>query len=198
METAISIIVGGLITILISVCIENLRRPKLQLSIEDHPLDSPAPGGNRMRRNLRLVLRNKTLPVGARWMQRAAALQCRGEITFHHLDGQDVFGRSMAVRFARSPEPILSDVYPGEGELLDVAVRFDDDNTGCYGWNNDSYFHNWRTPDWRLPRARYLVKAVITSSGQKCRGVFRLVNDVESWTDFRLLPATSDDEARVR
>jgi hypothetical protein len=33
------------------------------------------------------------------------------------------------------------DVYPGEEETLDVAVRFDDE-ADCYGWNNDAYFHN--------------------------------------------------------
>src|SRR5450759_389320 len=86
-------------------------------------------------------------------MQRAAALQCRGEITFRHLnDGQEVFGRAMAIRWARSREPIANqivdphgilqfhildvgraatesriDVYPDEEEVLDVAVRFDDE-----------------------------------------------------------------------
>jgi hypothetical protein len=110
----------------------------------------------------------------------------------------------MAVRWANSPEPIASqivdldnkvqfhildftrtstesriDVYPGEEELLDVAVRFDGE-ADCYGWNNESYIYNWRCPNWRLPRERFLVKVVITSSGQKCTDVFRLINDVDS------------------
>jgi hypothetical protein len=181
-----------------------------------------SPDGKNMRRNLRLALRNESLPFGARWMQRTAATQCRGEITFHHLDdGQDVFGRAMEVRWAHSPEPIANqivgldnkvqfyirdftraatgsriDVYPGEEELLDVAVRFDSE-AECYGWNNDSYFYNWRNPKWKLPRERYLVKVVITSSGQKCVDVFRLINDVDSRTDFRLLCASPDDRAKV-
>jgi hypothetical protein len=157
-------------------------------------------------------------------MQRSAALQCRGEVTFHHLDdGQDFFNRAMAVRWVSSPEPISShiysvddftkpryviqdfsrgaaesriDVYPGEEELLDVAVRFDDD-PDCYGWNNDAYFHNFHNPSWRLPSGRYLVKVVITSSGQKCVGVFRLVN-AELWTDFRLLEAMAGDREKIR
>jgi hypothetical protein len=155
-------------------------------------------------------------------MQRAAAIQCRGEITFHHLDdGQDIFCRAMDVRWANSPEPIASqilsldnkvqfhirdfartaaesriDVYPGEEELLDVAVRFDGE-VDCYGWNNDSYGHGWRNPEWKLPHQRFLVKVVINFSGQKCTGIFRLVNDVDSLTDFRLLPASADDCARV-
>jgi hypothetical protein len=127
------------------------------------------------------------------------------------LDGQDFFGRAMPVRWASSPEPIADqivspegklhflildfsraagesrvDVYPDEEQILDVAVRFDDaDDKHCYGWNNEAYFCKFHNPNWKLPSGRYLVKVVITSSGQKCVGVFRLVN-ADLWTDCRL------------
>src|SRR5258705_2841147 len=166
METAVGIIVGGLITILTAIGVEYLRRPKLGLSIEDRALDRNKLG--KPSRNRRMILRNAPLPLIARWMQRSAATQCRGEITFHHLDdGQNVFDRVMAVRWVKSPEPVSDrvidtqgtvqyyirdfaklsidsriDVYPGEQELLDVAVRFEGEPE-CYGWNNDSYFYNW-------------------------------------------------------
>lgn len=145
--TGISIVIGGLISVLTVVGVEYLRRPKLTLAIEKPPRDAESPGGKSMRRNLRLKLRNEPLPAIARWMQRAAAIQCRGEITFHHLDCQNVFGRAMPVRWARSTEPTDSpilnsegqvvfrlreferlslesriDVYPDDEELLDVAV----------------------------------------------------------------------------
>jgi hypothetical protein len=144
-------------------------------------------------------------------MVRAPALQCRAEITFHHRDGHNVFGRAMDGRWASSPEPVASgifdlegthkfsllditrittasrvDVYPGESEILDIANRpFDDPN--CYGWNNEAYFSQpkWRNPDWKLAPERYLVKVVVRSSGQTCVGKFRLINDVPR-TDFRL------------
>jgi hypothetical protein len=154
-------------------------------------------------------------------MVRAPALQCRGSITFHHLDGQNVFGREMTVRWTGSPQPIpiqaraqdgtqiqifdpmrltpesRMDIYPGEGELLDIAVRLDDDED-CYGWNNETYFCNtpWRNPDWRLPKGRYLVKVVIRSSGQRCTGTFRLVNDVPC-RDFRLEQAQEKDRPQA-
>src|SRR5713226_6699782 len=119
METAIGIIGGGLITILTAIGVEYLRRPKLALSIENPPFDHLAPTNETgSRRTLRLVLRNAALPLGARWMQRAAAIQCRGEITFHHLDdGQDVFGRRMPVRWARSPEPVLDRIVDATGGI---------------------------------------------------------------------------------
>jgi hypothetical protein len=40
---------------------------------------------------------------------------------------------------------------------------------------------------WRLVQGRYLVRVSVTSSGQRCQGTFRLINDVAR-TDFRLEP----------
>lgn len=223
MATALSIIVGGIITILTAICVEALRRPVLNLVIEEPPFERPiidGDGKEKKRRNLRLKLRNKPLPTIVRFMQRSAALQCRGEITFHNLDGQLFFRRTMPVRWVKSPEPIANqildrdgnvqffirdfaraatesriDVYPGEEELLDVAIRFDCE-PDCYGWNNDSYLYNWRNPDWKLPSERYLVKVVITSSGQKCVGKFRLINNVEGLADFCLTNLLPEDRTK--
>lgn len=220
MSTAIGIIIGGLITVATAVYVEYLRTPRLRLAIEQPPCDIPYPPGCPAlnARYLRLKLSNEALPLVARWMQRSAALQCRGEITFHHLsDGQDVFGRGMPIRWSNSPQPIANqildlegkvrfqildfvraatasrvDVYPGEEQLLDVAARFDDE-ADCYGWNDEAYVYGWRNPNWKLPPARYLVKIVVTSSGQKCVAVLRLVNDVALRTDFRLLPVSAGD-----
>jgi hypothetical protein len=221
-KTLLGIIAGALITILTAVGIEYLRRPVLRLFIESPPLDLPSPNDQtKTRRNLRLKLRNEPVRWIGGLIQRSAALQCRGEITFHNLsDAQRVFDRAMPVRWVSTPEPILSqivslegkvefvirdfaraatesrgDVYPGEETLLDVAVRFDDESD-CYGWNNDSYFFNWRNPAWRLPRERYLVKVVITSSGQKCVGKFRLINNVDTLGDFRLTDLLPEDKAK--
>jgi len=222
MGTVLDILIGGLITIATAIAIEYFRRPKLELCIERPPLDvlyrANAPA--RDARHLRLKLRNNSLPAVLRWMQRGAALQCRGEITFHHLDGQDVFGRKMTVRWASSPQPVASqvtdlrgnvqfvirdfartasdvrmDVYPGEEEILDVAARFDGEPE-CYGWNDDAYSFAWRNPNWKLPAGRYLVRVVISSSGQKCLGEFRVVNDVGR-NDFRLESATSEDRTKL-
>ena len=88
------------------------------------------------------------------------------------------------------------DVYPGESQRLDVAAKFDNE-AECYGWSNESYFSNpvWRNPDWTLPSGRYLVKGTVISSGEKCTGVYRLVNDVPQ-SDFRLEEAMPEDRIR--
>ena len=157
------------------------------------------------------MLTNTELPGWARWMIQAAALQCRAEISFRHLDGQNVFGRVMNGRRAGSPPPVALpvmgpggqqfqlidyerltlasriDAYPGEKEILDIAIRADAD-AECYGWNNEAYFLTrngvTRHRDYRLVG---IVRVVVVSSGQKCLGIFRLINDVPR-TDFRLEP----------
>ena len=218
--TVVEVVLGAIIAILITIWVENLRKPRLELRIA-RPTDvqyerRPATHA----RFLGLELLNRPLPGWARWwMSRDAAIQCHGTITFHHLDGQNVFGRAMPIRWSGSPEPVPMrlvvddkhifiadparftltpriDVYPGEAERLDVAGRFDNE-AECYGWSNESYFSNpkWRNPGWRLSPARYLVRVTVVSAGEKCKGVFRLINDV-SQRDFRLEPALPSDSVR--
>jgi len=66
------------------------------------------------------------------------------------------------------------DVHPGEEETLQVAVRFDDDSE-CYGWNNESYYYSWRNQNWKLDGPEdYFVKIKIISAGLRCGDVFKL------------------------
>ncbi len=211
----IGTVIGTLVSIGAVISIEYLRRPSLRLSIEDPTHDARYdPPGSRPAtevRTLRVTLCNKTLPRWAKWMVRAPPLQCRAAITFHHLvDRQDIFGKAMDGRWASTPEPVpiavalanpqgkqlvlipdprsWVDVYPGESELLDIAIRADND-AECYGWNNEAYFSSpaWRNANWKLDRGRYLVRVIITSSGQKCIGWFSLENSVGR-AAFRLEP----------
>lgn len=219
----LQIIIGALATVGIVVFVEYFRKPKLKLKIAD-PVDvnyanRPASSA----RYLGLMVENRPLPRKVRWLSRNTAIRCQGLITFHHLDGQNTFGRSMQARWSGSPEPVpiyavlrgaspgridiydpirLSpeihrDIYTGESEKLDVAARFDND-VDCYGWCNDNYFSDprWRNPNWRLNTGQYLVKVEVRTAGQRCEGLFRLVNDVPI-NDFRLLLALPDDYAKV-
>lgn len=199
-STVLEVALGAVVAILITIFVENLRKPKLQVilalpaDIEYH--NHPAHNA----RFLGVKVVNKPLPLLARWMSRNTALQCHADISFHHLDGQNVFGRTMQGRWSGSPEPapirvriglqvaVISDpsrltdridIPPGEAQRLDVAARFDTENE-CYGWNNDSYFSDpvWRNPGWRLNAGRYLVRVTIISAGEKCVDQFRLINDV--------------------
>jgi hypothetical protein len=216
-----SIVAGGIITILVTISVEVLRRPKLRLAVGNavdatYTDERPAKKG----RYLYVNLINDPLPWFARWMSRGAALHCSGTVTFHNLDGQRFFAREMPVRFSRTPEPVpvqlrvgeaviaffdpsranaesRIDVYPGESTPLDVAVKFESEEE-AYGWSNLNYFSTppWRNPDWKLPRGRYLVAITISSSGQKCDGLFRLLNEAGPM-DFRLEPALPTDKVQL-
>ncbi|HAD07740.1 MAG TPA: hypothetical protein DCE76_11345 [Anaerolineaceae bacterium] len=215
--TVLEIILGAIIAIVITVLVESFRKPKLELKIDD-PADilyTNRPVQNV--RFLRIELKNKSLPKMFQWLQRSAALQCHGTIEFYHLDGQNVFGRAMPIRWSSSPEPVPMfgvigdqkvllfdparftltpriDVYPGESERLDIAAKFDDD-TECYGWSNESYFSNpvWRNPNWCLPKGRYLFRVTIITAGEKFSETFRLINDVPR-KDFRIEFALPNDK----
>jgi len=215
--TILGVALGAVLAILTTILVENLRKPRLQLRLhpptdrqyQNHPAQNV--------RFLSLELINQPLPKWARWMSRNTALQCHGDITFHHLDGQNIFGRVMIGRWSESPEPAAIiigignqavsisdpsrlttriDVPPGEIQHLNIAARFDDEDE-CYGWSNDSYFSTpiWRNPDWCLAAGRYLVRVTIISAGEKCVGLFRLINDVPRH-DFRIEKSQPNDTAR--
>ena len=222
LTTAIGILGGGIVAILTTIAVEALRRPRLRLRIAP-PIEATYPAGRPAKhgRALTIELINDPLPGFARWMSRNAALQCRGSITFHNLDGERFFVNEMPVRFARSPQPLPMevvigntrgvvldpsrltsdsriDVYPGETTPLDLAVKFDSE-AEAYGWSNLSYVSDppWRHPDWKLPVGGVLVAGTVFSSGQKCEGLFRLINE-GGRIDFRLEPALANDKIVAR
>jgi hypothetical protein len=218
-EVSINVILSIFIALIIAAFLDSLKKPRLTLTIanakdaeyRNHPATHS--------RFLAVNLNNKRRPKWAFWVSRLAATQCRGRISFHHLDdGQDIFGRKMPIRWSGTDEPAYpeilhqgevwgkifdprrltlvktEDVYPGSHRRLDVAAKFDND-IECYGWSNESYFSKpiWRNPRWRLPKGRYLVKVSVMTSGESVEQMFRLINDVPR-KDFRLIPAQRDDK----
>lgn len=209
-------LVGAILAILTTIVTESLRKPSLKMQIykagDANYTDRPA----KKARFLYLELINRPLPKVFRWLSRNAALQCHGTITFHHLDGTNVFGRPMQIRWTNLPEPTPAilvigekrypffdprkfehfsrvDVHSGESEIFNVASRFDDDDD-CFGWSNESYYVEpiWRNQNWKLPKGRYLVHVSIISAGEKCQSLFRLINDV-GLNDFRIEKALPSD-----
>jgi hypothetical protein len=165
-ETFVGGVLGTVFSIVVTVVVENLRRPNLTITIEppgDYALGSIVGGNQEPYRALTVRVSNTFF---ANWMERGAALGCRGTISFHRLgDGQDIFGTAMAARWAGGLQPIpvpivnahskqveqflvddqrlaggsVMDIHSGESEFLDIAARFNGEQN-CYGWNNESYF----------------------------------------------------------
>lgn len=214
--TIFGAIVGAIAAGLITIWIETLRKPRLEMELLT-PVDMTfqnQPAKEMI--SLRVKLTNKSLPGWIRWMYRSPALQCHGNISFHHLNGKNVFGRSMILRWAAAPEPnplevVIGnqrglvfdpvrithlqkmDIYPNESADIDIAVKLDKEAL-CYGWSNESYFSNppWRPANWRLNQGRYIVRVTILSSGETISKLFRLSNDVAQ-SGFRLEAALPSD-----
>lgn len=217
--TVASIVVGAILSFLGVMFIEWERQPKLRLSIEDPPTDAKYDAQHPAKdaRFVRVLLSNRAMPKGLRWLRREAAIHCTAEIQFYHLeDGAPFFETPMPGRWAGSDEPVspfllpngnivtildptkynhgfYMDCYPGAKEALDVAAKFDND-AECYAWSNWSYLPGkvWRNAERALPKERILVQVSVYSAGEKISGLFQLENTV-SRHDFRLLPATERD-----
>ena len=163
------VILGGFISIVTAMLIEYFRRPALHLQI-DQPIDLSYSGQYPAQqvRFVRVMVHHRALPWAFRWMARETASLSTATVSFHHLDGQNVFGRDMTGRWSGSPEPVPNhiilgheegrmwdlgrltapqrmDIPVGTAEPVDVAGRFDNDPE-CYGWSNASYFSQPTTP----------------------------------------------------
>jgi len=216
----LEILLGAILSIIITIIVEVQRKPNLHLEISE-PADAdyenhPA----KHARWLGVLVMNRPLARGFRWLSRNAALESQALISFYHLDGQPVFSGPMIGRWSSSPQPITPisiigdnltinqitiaydsvttanarmDIHPGNAEKVDIAAKFDQDNV-CFGWNNEAYFSKplWRNPKWRLLTGRYIVKVEIIAAGEKTMSLFRLCNDV-AIDNFRLEPALKTD-----
>ncbi len=209
-------------TIATALFVENMRRPRLSIQIEDPPPE--AAYQNRPAQNtrwVRVLVSNEPLPSWAAWLMREVATRCRAEITFHDCDsGRRIFSRPMEGRWAGTVQPLPIegrvgdqqilifdparwasrgiDISPGERpEPLDIAAKFDSDEA-CYGWNNEAYFSNppWRNPERRLGRGQFLVRVSVHAVGQRIEGTFSL-NNMGTRGDFRLERASPEEAGRV-
>ena len=71
------------------------------------------------------------------------------------------------------PDPVTIPV--NEKEFLDVITKHEDDEE-AYGWNNEAYLHNWRTPNYKLERGKYLIKiSISTQNGITFSNKFELL-----------------------
>jgi hypothetical protein len=216
------VLLGAILAIAFAIFVERIRKPRLTQLIGKTDIIRPSISNFPIVDGTSLRVRVLAEPLfwGARWMMRAPAVQCRGEVSFHHFDGQYLYSREMHARWTGTPEPLQTigvdsnghpiaipdpykivapsevDIAPNESESIDVVARFDSD-AECYGWSNESYKRGWRNPEWIIPSGRYLVRVSIRSGGLSWDEVFRLINDVPR-TDFRLESATATDKRNVQ
>ncbi len=215
--TMVSAFLGALLSLLASLVIENLRKPKLSFQIEDPPFDAKYPRHPaKSARFLRVFLLNKPIHL----FTRNSALQCHGYVQFHHYeDGAPLFDKPMPLRWSGAGDPFSPHIapdgrvvqmldpvkyqasfwrncHPSVPEMVDIAARFDNDKE-CYGWTTGNYLCQWRNPDWKIPKGRYLVVITVETAGEKVKEVCQLENSVGK-KGFRLLNATPMDRKKLR
>jgi hypothetical protein len=202
-------LIAGIVGIVFVLWLERQKRPGLSMKVGiPSTIDEQDVLKRKPTTFLRVNVHNKTVPKWLAWVYDGEpALSCTGWISFHHLDGQRVFSQEMLARWSETldPPPIQItktdegnvarlvnpqdsvDIPPGESTLLDVCCRFIDEEV-CYGWNNESYLHNWRNPSRKLDKGRYLARVRVKSGGREFQDVFMIIDDVP-FGDFRLEPA---------
>ncbi len=135
-STVLEIVLGAVISIVITVIVERTKKPSLYLSV-GKPYDANSeqirtlnkdagnivPFGKR-HRHLYVYVGNRSVNRLFRWcFYRETAIQCRAEITFHYMDGRRVFEHPMPARWAGSANPSLPVIHfdKREGYIVDPA-----------------------------------------------------------------------------
>lgn len=127
------------------------------------------------------------------------APRVRGWARFCDLDGKDVCAGEMPIRWSSRPEPLMllplpvstvnsgyhwvpnpallldghvTDFAAGEEQVFAFAIKMQDGS--CWGWTQESYWHGWRHPAWRLPSGKLRVFVRLLAAGKEQRAEFQL------------------------
>ncbi|MFA4904100.1 MAG: hypothetical protein WC600_15315 [Desulfobaccales bacterium] len=184
-------VLGAAFGTVFTLFIEKKRLPKIEIiavdrANADHTYESGPHKGERWK-FFRLAVINKKITPFFSWLViRQTAENCRVTINIKGMDNPiDI---SFKGRWASTPEiphlgqnavlklfePDPVTIPEDHEEFLDVIVKYENDKEG-YGWNNEAYFHDWRTPHYKLNPGRYQVQIKInTQNGISFLKIFLL------------------------
>lgn len=172
--------IGSIPALFLALWVERQRMPKLKIiASEEANADStysqPSARAGERWKFFRVSVINEPFVFPFCWIPKQTAENCRAKIEISKI-GSDKLSFTMDGRWASTPElPHISNdvilkllkpdpvtISVGEYEYLDVITKYENDKE-AYGWNNASYFNNWRTPSYKLERGQYLVKISIST-----------------------------------
>jgi hypothetical protein len=123
----------------------------------------------------------------------------RGWLRFCDLDGRDLCEGEMPIRWSSKPEPLMlvpvptspnqvayqlvpnpallpdgyvTDFAAGEEQEFAFAIKMRDGT--CWGWTQESYWHGWRHPRWKLPAGKIRACVRLMAGGKEQRADFEL------------------------
>jgi len=175
--------IGSIPALFFALWVEKRRMPKLKMIASeevntDNTYQSPHLHAGERWKFFRVLVRNKAFAFPFRWIPRQTAENCRAKIEFSEI-GSEQRNFSMIGRWTSTPElphipndAILKLFHPDPvtipingKEYLDIITKYENDKE-AYGWNNNAYLHNWRTPNYKLERGKYTVKiSIATQNG---------------------------------
>ena len=185
--------IGSIPALFFALWVEKQRMPKLDIiATEEANADNTFRGshphtGERWK-FFRVLVKNKPFIFPFRWIPRQTAENCRAKIEFSKI-GSENFNFSMMGRWASTPEmPYIQEdailkvfspdpvtIIVNDKEYLDVVAKHENDKE-AFGWNNEAYFNNWRTPMYKLERGKYIVKiSIATQNGTTFMQRFELL-----------------------
>jgi len=200
LKSFIGTIISGFVGAFIALWLDTFNNPDIEISITEqantegtYPMDKPVPGHFKF---FGLSVKNKEIPpfLPKRFFNREAAEQLDAKITFIELN-KTMKGRwtttlelpfanpQDAMRLANFPES--KNILAGVSENLCVFVKFEKD-IEAYGWNNEGYLHQWRTPDYRLNPGIYNIEVVIEGLNVKKKALFK-INVAQKLEDCSIL-----------
>lgn len=175
MNTFLFSLFASMLASAIVLIIDRQRLPVLFITTDNTANDAPTYGERGKWKFIRAKVMNTKMPLLLSWLPRQTAENCRAMVSFFNEANELLF--SMSGRWANTPElaflppneQIIKVLYPdpvniiaGKEEILDVVVMKEGE-TEAYGWNNEAYLNNWKTPKYKLPKGNYKVKIDINT-----------------------------------
>lgn len=167
-------LVASLVAAIIVLFLERMRLPELKIIADIKVNTVNTYGKMGTWKFIRLKVINKEMPLLLRFLIRETAENCRAILYFFNEGNELLF--QMKGRWADTPElphvgqdAILKIYHPdpisitrGKEEVLDVVVMKQNESD-AYGWNNEAYLNNWKTPLYKIPKGKYNIKINITT-----------------------------------
>jgi hypothetical protein len=185
---------SAIIAVVIALWVDKKRLPKIGINAIDRAnADNTYPSGHPRQgerwKFFRATVKNEEISFPFNWLViRQTAENCRAKIIIKGID--NTTNISFKGRWASTPEisyldphsQILKIIEPdpvtipeNHEEFLDVITKYEIDKEG-YGWNNEAYFHNWRSPHYKLDPGKYEVNIIInTQNGVSFSKTFLLI-----------------------
>lgn len=182
MSALLVTLIGVVLTLFFAFWIDRTKLPKLGIQLgEENHIDhqyANGPHAGERWKFYRVKIVNRKIPwLLNKLIRREAAINCHATITFtpegyrspksimkarwittrelpNFNNPQDAFHK------LSDPDPVT--IIPGHYELMDIIVKNEND-MGAFGWNNEAYYYNWRTPSYKLDPGNYVADIEITS-----------------------------------